>query len=292
MDLRITLAQTNPVLGDIHRNLGEHIRLARAATAEGADLILFPELSLSGYFLRDQVFDIALDLDSADLDPLRELSRGISIAVGLPERAKDGRCYNTMAFFEDGALLAKHRKVHLVSYGMFDETRDFAPGETWAPIESRLGRFGPFICEDLWHLGGQYLYALDGVDALLVSSAGPGRGVQAAELESTTTWHDTLKSAARHTQAYACWSNRVGFEDGVNFGGGSCLVGPAGNMLSSLEGLDEGTLPGRLTSAELRRTRQRAPLLRDARPWVVERGLADRAGRTVAPCPTTTDSDV
>jgi predicted amidohydrolase len=279
MDLRITGAQTNPVLGDIKKNLEEHLRLARAATAEGSDLILFPELSLSGYFLRDQVFDIALGLDAPELEPLAELSCGISIAVGLPERAADGRCYNTLAFFEDGTLLAAHRKVHLVSYGMFDETRDFAPGDSWTPIESRLGRFGPFLCEDLWHLGGQYLYALDAVDALLVGSAGPGRGVAGPELESTGVWHDLLAGAARHTQAYACWSNRVGFEDGVAFGGGSCLIGPDGKRITGLDGLDEGTISGRLTSAELHRTRLRAPLLRDARPWVVERGLAQRSGR-------------
>lgn len=282
MDLRITVAQTNPVLGDISKNLDEHLRLARAATAEGSDLILFPELSLSGYFLRDQVYDIALALDAPELDPLRELSCGISIAAGLPERSSDGRCYNTLAFFEDGKLLAAHRKVHLVSYGMFDETRDFAPGESWTPIESRLGRFGPFLCEDLWHLGGQYLYGLDAVDALLVASAGPGRGVSGPELESTRVWHELLKSAARHTQAFACWSNRVGFEDGVAFGGGSCLIGPDGSPISSLDGLDEGTVSGRLTSAELFRTRQRAPLLRDARPSVVENGLALRAGRQAA----------
>ena len=252
-----------------------------AATAEGSDLILFPELSLSGYFLKDQVFDIALELDAPELGPIAELSCGISIAVGIPERSPDGRCYNTLAFFEDGALLATHRKVHLVSYGMFDETRDFAAGDTWAPIESRLGRFGPFLCEDLWHLGGQYLYALDAVDALLVASAGPGRGVSGPELESTGVWHDLLKSATRHAQAYACWSNRVGFEDGVAFGGGSCLIGPDGQRLAGLEGLDEGTISGRLSSAELRRTRQRAPLLQGARPDVVERGLAARAGRTI-----------
>ena len=279
MDLQITVAQTNPVLGDIGRNLEEHLRLARAATAEGSDLILFPELSLSGYFLRDQVYDISLPLDAPVLAPLAELSRGISIAVGLPELAPDGRCYNTLAFFEDGALLARHRKVHLVSYGMFDETRDFAPGESWRPIESRLGRFGPFLCEDLWHLGGQYVYGIDAVDALLIASAGPGRGVSGPELESTETWHELIRAAARHTQAYACWSNRVGFEDGVAFGGGSCLVSPAGAQLSTLEGLDEGTLSGRLTSRELRRTRQRAPLLRDARPWIVERELLRRSGR-------------
>lgn len=279
MDLSITLAQTNPLLGDLGKNLEQHLALARAAAAEGSDLILFPELSLSGYFLRDQVFDIALGLDAPELDPLREASRGISIAIGLPERADDGRCYNTLAFFEDGALLGAHRKVHLVSYGMFDETRDFAAGTTWTPIESRLGRFGPFLCEDLWHLGGQYTYALDAVDVLLVASAGPARGATGPELESTRTWRQLLSTAAMHTQAYACWANRVGFEDGVAFGGSSAVFGPDGACMAELAGLDEGTLGARLTQAALHRTRQRTPLLRDLRPWVLEAELAKRSGR-------------
>jgi predicted amidohydrolase len=288
MDLSITLAQTNPLLGDIHTNLQTHVALARAAHAEGSDLIVFPELSLSGYFLRDQVFDIALPLDAPELDPIRELSRGISIALGLPERAADGRCYNTLAFFEDGELIGKHRKVHLVSYGMFDETRDFAPGESWTPIKSRLGTFGPLLCEDTWHLDGQYVYGLDAVDVLLVASAGPARGVGGDEPESTKTWHHILASAAMHTQAYTCWANRVGFEDGIAFGGSSAVFGPDGRKLCELAGLDEGELSTRLTQAELHRIRQRTPLLRDARPWILEAELAQRSGRRIddqAPTP-------
>lgn len=279
MDFSITLAQTNPLLGDIHKNLEQHLALARAATADGADMILFPELSLSGYFLRDQVFDIALPLDAPELEPLRDLSRGITIAFGLPERAADGRCYNTLAVLENGELIGAHRKVHLVNYGMFDETRDFAPGESWTPIESRLGRFGPLICEDVWHLGGQYLYGLDAVDVLLVASAGPARGVGAAELDSTRTWRQILSSAAMHVQAFAAWANRVGFEDGVAFGGSSTVLGPDGCVLAELAGLDEGALSARLTTTELHRIRQRTPLLRDARPWILEAELAKRSGR-------------
>jgi predicted amidohydrolase len=280
MDFSITLAQTNPLLGDVGKNLEQHLALARAATADGADLILFPELSLSGYFLRDQVFDIAMPLDAPELDPVRELSRGITIALGLPERARDGRCYNTLAVFEDGELIGKHRKVHLVSYGMFDETRDFAAGETWTPIHSRLGTFGPFLCEDIWHLGGQYIYGLDAVDVLLVASAGPARGVGGAQLDSTRTWQQILSSAAQHAQAYTCWSNRVGFEDGVAFGGGSSIFGPDGKLVADLQGLDEGAVGARLTADELHRVHQRTPLLRDPRPWILETELAKRAGRS------------
>ena len=296
MDLRLTIAQTNPALGDFHKNLDNHLRQIRAATAEGADLILFPELSLTGYFLKDQVFDLGIDPEGPELEPLRSLSRGISIVAGFVERSPDGRLYNCLGFFEDGKLLAKHRKVHLVSYGMFDETRDFAAGEDWDVVESRLGRFGLFLCEDLWHLEGQYLRLLAGVDAFLVASAGPGRGVgpdgagihpdlagqgklygeegeAVHEFESVGTWRSILTAAALHAQCYVAWSNRVGFEDGVAFSGGSALHGPGGEQLAHLAGLDEGSMTVRLSSDELFRSRQRTPLLRDSKPWVIAKAL-------------------
>lgn len=277
MDLRLSIAQTNPVLGDISKNLEEHLRLARAAAADGADLVLFPELSLTGYFLRDQVFDLAMYLDAPELEPLLELSKAVSIVFGMAERHRDGRCFNSMVFLEDGKVLGVHRKVHLVSYGMFDESRDFAPGEEWNTIESRLGRFGLFLCEDLWHLDGQYVRILDRVDALLVASAGPGRGVGPQEgaqgFESLGTWRTLLSAAAMHSLSYVAWANRVGFEDGVAFSGGSALFGPDGRLRTTLDGLEEGELSVSLTSAELHRARQRTPLLRDGRPELVRRAL-------------------
>lgn len=285
MDLALTIAQTNPTLGDVHENLGEHLRVATAAADEGADLVLFPELSLTGYFLRDQVFDLAVAPDDALLDPLRDLSRRVTLVIGLAERAPDGRCFNSQVVLEDGAVLAVHRKVHLVSYGMFDEGRDFAAGEAWDTVTSKHGRFGLFLCEDLWHLGGQYLRLLDRVDAFLVGSAGPGRGVSprstdgdaAPRFESVDTWHTLLGAAAMHAQCYVAWANRVGFEDGIAFGGSSAVLGPEGRELAACPGLDEGTATAHLTSAALFRARQRTPLLRDSRPELVRRALADPA---------------
>ena len=278
MDLKLTIAQTNPVLGDLHKNLDGHLEVATRAADDGAELVLFPELSLTGYFLRDQVFDVAQYLDSDLLTPLRDLSKRVSMVVGLAERAADGRCFNSQVFLEDGAVIGVHRKVHLVSYGMFDEGRDFAPGEAWETVESKHGRFGLFLCEDLWHLGGQYLRVLDRVDAFLVGSAGPGRGVsprpEATGFESLETWRAILGAAALHGQCYVAWANRVGFEDGIAFSGGSALLGPGGSALAELEGLDEGALTAPMTSAVLHRARQRTPLLRDTRPELVRRGLA------------------
>ena len=126
MNCRVVLSQTNPRLGDLRANLEDHVERVRAAAQAGADLVLFPELSLTGYFVRDQVSDLGLVLDSPEIARLAELSRQVSIGVGFVERTSAGRFYNSFAFLEDGAVLDVHRKVHLVSYGMFDESRDFA----------------------------------------------------------------------------------------------------------------------------------------------------------------------
>ena len=128
MDCRITLSQINPTLGNLTKNLELHVAEIEAAKSAGSQLVLFPELSLSGYFLKDQTSEIALRLDSPLLKGLAEQSRKISIAAGFVERSPEGRLYNSIGFFEDGALLHVHRKVHLVTYGMFDEQREFAAG--------------------------------------------------------------------------------------------------------------------------------------------------------------------
>lgn len=129
MDCRIVLAQTEPTLGNVAQNLEAHLTEIDAAVASKADIVQFPELSLTGYFLKDQTADVALALDAPELNELASRSRDISIAVGFVELGRDGRTYNSVAFFEDGEILEVHRKVHLVSYGMFDEGRDFACGE-------------------------------------------------------------------------------------------------------------------------------------------------------------------
>lgn len=273
MDCRVVLAQIEPTLGNVPANLDMHVREIRAAIEARADLIVFPELSLTGYFLKDQTSEVALSIDSGELENIADLSRQISIVVGFAERGRDGRVYNAVAFFEDGELLELHRKVHLVHYGMFDEGRDFAPGERFRSFESRHGRFGLLVCEDAWHVGSSWLHFLANVDALLIVSAGPARGVteDAAGLRSTHVWnkiHDTL---ALLFQTWIVYVNRVGSEDGILFGGGSRVVDPHGREIAAIEGLEPGRAQARLTSEALRRARVATPLRRDEKPWIVAR---------------------
>jgi predicted amidohydrolase len=276
MNCRVQLAQVEPTLGNLEANLAVHLAGVDAAQKAGADLVVFPELSLSGYFLKDQTAEVALSLDSPPIRRLAERSSAISIAVGFAERARDGRIYNSIAFLEGGKVLAIHRKVHLVHYGMFDEGRDFAAGESFELVESRHGRFGILICEDMWHLASSWLHFLGGADAILVPSSSPGRGVTEAEprLRSTQVWNTLQDALALFFQTWIVYVNRVGSEDGICFSGGSRVVDPFGREAARIEGIEAGTASGVLTGDALERARISTPLRRDEKPWIVLRALA------------------
>ncbi len=279
MSFRIALLQTNPRLGDMQTNLEDHLtRIDRAVTG-GAELVCFPELSLTGYFLKDQVDELALTLDAPFFEPLLERSHSASIVVGFVERSASNRLYNSVAFLERGQILGVHRKVHLVSYGMFDEARDFAAGDRFRIIESRLGRFGPLICEDLWHTPSAYLHFLNDADYLLVPSASPARGVEAPGpgLSSQRTWNTLLESTAVLYRTWVLYVGRVGWEDGIGFGGSTAVFDPFGTQTDLCEGLEVAALETDIDPETLRRARIETPLRRDEKPWV----LASELERTL-----------
>ncbi len=276
MNCRVLLAQIEPTLGNLSANLELHLAEIESARKRGLELVLFPELSLSGYFLRDQVAEVALPREHALLAELCQRSRGVSIGAGFVERGSDGRLYNAYGFFEDGRLLDVHRKVHLVTYGMFDDARDFAPGERFRAVESKHGRFGVLICEDMWHVSAAYLHFISNVDALLVPSSSPGRGVSREAqpgLRSVQTWNRMQDALALLFQTWIVYVNRVGSEDGVLFSGGSRVVDPFGREGGALGTLEPGSLEVALSSEVIHRARITTPLRRDEKPWLVQREL-------------------
>jgi predicted amidohydrolase len=275
MSLRLHIAQLEPTLGNLDENLARHIAAADEAARDGAQMLLFPELSLTGYFLKDQTPEVALTLEAAPLEALRQRSRELTIGVGLVERAADGRLYNAYALFEDGELLHVHRKVHLVTYGMFEEGRDFAAGEHFQVARSKHGRLGVMLCEDAWHASSAWLYHLAGVDLLVVPSAGPARGVQADHegFGSVLTWRTLLAHAAGLHQCFVAYANRVGCEDGVTFAGHSRVLDPFGAELAALDSIEAGSVEADLDLAECERARLKTPLRRDEKPWLVLREL-------------------
>jgi len=271
--LRVALAQIEPVLGDPAANVALHLSWARRAIGAGADLLVFPELSLTGYLLQDLVSEVAIPLDDRGLlRPLLSMSRRIAMVVGLVEETSGHRYHNSAVFMESGRIVHVHRKVYLPTYGMFDEGRYFAAGDRLKAFDTGLGRMGILICEDFWHPSTTLVLAQDGADYLLVISAGPTEGTDRRRgLIGRTTWRDLVKVTAQMQTLYVAYANRVGFEDGIHFGGGSCLFDPFGEALAEGGSLDEGLVICDLDRSTLRRARTMVPLLRDERLPVLAR---------------------
>ncbi len=262
---RIAIVQLAPRLGDLQTNLALHEQWIGEARARGADLIVFPELSLTGYFLKDMVSTVALRLDAPEMQRLGELSRGVELVVGLVEESEDFRFFNSSLYFRDGELRHAHRKVYLPTYGLFDEARYLARGDRIRCFSSGLGRTAVLICEDLWHPSTVYIAALDGALAVICPSSSPLRGIHdGCERDDNAAYWELLNAMYAQTFGlYVVYANRVGFEDGVGFWGGSEIVAPDGQRLAKGRYYEEDLIVADLCLKEPRRQRVAAPLLRD-----------------------------
>ena len=272
MKLNLALAQINPQLGRVEANLEKHLATIRSAQEAGADLLIFPELSLTGYVLQDLVPVVAHrpTADDPVFGPLLEASRAIDLMVGFVEEDQRNRFYIASAYLSNGALLHVHRKVYLPTYGLFDEGRFFAPGGGVRAFDTRFGRVGMLICEDFWHASPPYLLWLDGADLFLLQSASPGRGLSDAPQLESARWVDHINRAyASLFTAFVAHTNRVGFEDGLNFWGGAAVYDPNGEVLAHGPYHQEALLQVEIDLNQLHRTRSRLPLLRDERPGLV-----------------------
>jgi predicted amidohydrolase len=262
---RISIAQVNPRLGDLQANLAMYEERIGHAAAAKADLLLFPELSLTGYMLRDTVPAVALKLDAPEIKQLMALSRKGSFIAGLVEESADHRFFNSAVYFEDGEIRHVHRKVYLPTYGMFDEQRYFARGDRVRAFDTKFGRMALLICEDLWHPSTIYIAALDGALAVLCPSASPLRGIvdQQSQDDNARYWEMLNRVYAETYSLFMIYGNRCGFEDGVGFWGGSEIVDPFGERLAKARYYDEDFIAVDASFEAVRRKRTMSPLLRD-----------------------------
>jgi NAD+ synthase (glutamine-hydrolysing) len=275
MKISIALAQINTKLGDVDANLEKHLTLARQAWKDGAELIVFPELSLTGYVLQDIASTIARrpSQDDPVFHKLLEISRDIDMVVGFVEEDSRYRFYISAAYLSDGKVVHVHRKVYPPTYGIFDERRYFAAGDSFHAFDTRFGRVGILICEDFWHASSPYTLWMDGADILLFTSASPGRGVTEETLGSAQWVETVTKTYAGLFTTFVVHANRVGFEDGLNFWGTSSAFDPDGKLIAQAQYDEEGLTLAELDLAQLKRTRARLPLLRDERLDVVTKEL-------------------
>ena len=274
--LTLALAQINTRLGDVEANLEKHLKLIDEARGRGADLVLFPELSLTGYGLQDLASSVARRPTSDDpvFRRLLKASREIDVLLGFVEADLRQRFYVSAAYLSQGEVLHIHRKVYLPTYGLFDEGRFFAMGNQIRAFTTRFARCGVLICEDFWHASPPYLLWLDGADLMFFLSASPGRGLNQSERPESARWVEQINQAyASLFTAFVAHTNRVGFEDGLNFWGGATVFDPNGNLVARGPYHEEALTLAEIDLDQLHRTRARLPLLRDERTALTQREL-------------------
>jgi predicted amidohydrolase len=284
--VRVALAQIAPRLGRLDENLARHHELLDEARANEADLVVFPELGLTGYQLQDLASEVSMRIDDRRLADLAAATADMSVVVSFVEESADHRLFIAAALLEDGAICHVHRKLFLPTYGLFDERRFFGHGDMLRAVPSRLGvGVGIAICEDFWHLTVPQLLALDGAQLLINVSSSPGRDLASTNevgLGTATSWRTLMRTYAQLTTSFVVFCNRVGVDESISFWGGSEVIGPNGAALLSAPLYDEGLFYADLATADIRRERIGLPLLRDERPEFQVRELsrivAERAG--------------
>ena len=276
MKFSLGLAQINTHLGDVDANLEKHLEIIRDARRQRVDLLVFPELSLTGYSLQDLTPTVSHRPAQEDpvFRPLLEASQDIDLVVGFVDEDMRHRFYIAAAYLSGGAPLYVQHKLYLPTYGLFDEGRYFAWGDSLRAFHTRFGCMGLLICEDFWHASPPYLLWLDGADFFLFISASPGRGLNAEPQLESARWVEQINRAyASLFTSFVAHANRVGYEDGLNFWGASSVYDPNGELLVRAPNHQEALAVVEVDMDQLHRTRARLPLLRDERTAFVQREL-------------------
>ncbi|MCB4203462.1 hydrolase [Deferribacterales bacterium Es71-Z0220] len=273
--INISLAQIKPSLGNIAKNAEIHFKHIEDAIKKNQDLIAFPELSLSGYNLRDLVYDVALNEESNIIQRLKEYSKEISIVAGFVYEDNRHLFYNSCGYFESGKIVHLHKKVFLPNYTMFEESRYFAAGNNFKAFDTKYFKCGMLICEDALHLSSILTLSRQNVDTIFVVSNSPARGIFEDSFYPKELWYNTLKYIATNLTVNVVFVNRVGVEEGVTFWGGSTAFSPFGKSIIELKLFDEQVKDITFDRKEIRRARIHSPFFRDEDFKMVKKFVED-----------------
>jgi NAD+ synthase (glutamine-hydrolysing) len=269
--LRLALAQINSRVGDIEGNVGKIIEQIGRARDAGAELVLFPELAVTGYPPEDLLLkEHFLQAAAEGVSELTREAEGIVVLVGFPERADD--VHNALAVLAEGERKAVYRKTLLPNYGVFDEQRYFQVGDEGAVLELGDARLGLTICEDIWTPGPPLSdEALAGASLILNASASPYHAGKGFDRERM------LIQRARDNLTAVAFTNMVGGQDELVFDGHSLVVDHEGTVLARAPQFEESltvatvdlqaSMTARLRETRLRKSvRQALPEVRRVGP--------------------------
>ena len=260
--LRIALAQISCTQGNKEKNLGTIKENAVRAKREGAQLVIFPELSLTGYVVRDQIYELAERIPGPSTRVVEKLAKenGLHIIFGMPETCErtQATLYNSAVLVGPNGLIGKYHKIYLPTHSIFEEKRYFRPGYEVAVYDTKLGKIGLVICYDIYFPEITRLTRLMGAQLIVCISASPG---------IRRSFFETLTAArAIENTAFLAYVNRAGIEDGLQFWGGSRLIGPNGRIIAKAKYDVEDFVVAGMDYADAKHVEAFVPTLRDLRP--------------------------
>jgi predicted amidohydrolase len=264
---KIALAQISCRREDKKANLQKIEEYAKKAKKQNAELVVFPELSLTGYTVRDEIYELAEKIPGPSTRIIEKLAKeiGIHIIFGMPELSEktEATVYNSAVLVGPKGFIGKYRKMYLPTHSVFEEKRYFRPGYDVGAFETELGKIGLTICYDIFFPEVIRLTRLEGAKLIVCISASPA---------IRRTYFETLTTArAIENAAFIAYVNLVGLEDGLQFWGGSRLIGPNGNITAKAEYDEENLVVGEIDYADIRPVEIFVPTLRDLRPEIFEK---------------------
>lgn len=265
--MRVALAQMEPALGEVEENARRAGEVVRAARSEEADLVVFPELTLTGYSLGRVSDDVARAVDDPEIAGLAEAADGLGCVVGFAEAGRV-HTYNSAAYLERGAVRHVHRKLYLPTYDIWEERKHFTPGDSMRSFDTDIGRVAILICSDAWQPALAVLAVQDGARVLIVPANSTGRRPAIEE-----EWRDVNRFYARMLECYVVFVNRVGDEPGLGFWGGSHVYDPWGELVAEAPTDEPALISVDLDLGGVRRRRREMPLVKEARLALLSREL-------------------
>lgn len=270
--MRITLAQVDSVLGDLDANLEHAAKIIAQASQEGSDLVVFPELQLSGYSVGEVDTDLALRPDDERLLWLAGRAGSAGVVLAFPEAGAGGmHTFNSAAYYQAGKLVHVHRKLYLPNYLSFEERKHFTPGQAMRAFDTAAaGRMAMLVCNDAWQPQLAFLATQDGAQVLVM----PVTSAQSAfpeRYDSQGYWRGITRFYGRMCQLFVVFVNRVGAEGNLHFWGGSHVIDPWGNVVAEAPEDTEHVLTVDIDLADVRRRRRDIPLVKEARLGLVHR---------------------
>lgn len=266
-EFKISLAQICCKAANKTDNLKRIEKAVVKAKRQSADIVIFPELSLTGYVVRDQIYELAETVPGPSTKILEGIAKRtkMHIVFGMPELTDKTQAtiYNTAVLVGPNGLLGKYRKMYLPTHGVFEEKRYFRPGYEAAVFDTELGKIGLIICYDIFFPEVARLTRLKGAQLIVCISASPA--IRRAYFETLTT------ARALENTAFLAFVNLVGIEDGLQFWGGSRLIGPQGRIIAKAKYDDEDQVTGNVNYADIRSVETFVPTLRDLRPELFDK---------------------